>query len=573
MTATSSEATRPCDPTSGTNDYFGLFQRPESAFRTTRKGSRSFTSIDDAIIDDDRLSMESPAIMFFLLRLPDDWEHSHLVQQLCRKFRRSDPTIRKYVEELARCGYLHRFLVPAGCRGGEMKWKKVYKISEVSMPRPEGYAWDQWIPLGGRHAGQVQTQASLPGHRRKTFGLLKAGPSKPSKILVPYKGERRRVLRSSELYLKKNPLPLLPKGDDSFEFDRVVSEKAQPVSRTPRQTSPRAVARKTKNSTPVNQAAPRVNPADFNTSRRSAVVPADGFAGFMVDFRAAYPEAVAALQRAGRPGSSAWIEAMLANPLVAMLQKVLGYRHWDLHSLLKQARRLRRGALQPYEVVLLWCAKQAGSSERLVRDAKTLLEGSHFRKAVLDGCTWDERLRYIRKSFTDEVLSPLVREASRMVTFASECPCSSVTDEGRPVREQAAIWLANGDAEFFTQPDAVEWFRWALAGNPEFFAGYREFITERDLPTHLLAELDTVVAGVTPAALDAWRESVILSIPLVPGGLHKHLVDYTGSHRFHSPLAATHPILRALSGALPDCGGWLPDHHRLLDLAGEEIDF
>lgn len=562
-------ATRPCASSPGDNDYFGLLQRPESAFRTARDGSRSYTSIDDAIIDDERLSMESKAIMPFLLRLPDDWEHSHLVLQLCKKFRRSDPTIRKYVEELTRCGYLHRFLVPAVCRGGEMKWRPVYKITEVSMPRPEGYTWDEWIPLGGRHASQVQAQASLPGHRRKTFGLLKAGPSKPSKILVPYKGERRRDLRSSDLYEKnKNPLPLLPKGDDSFELDRVVSEKAKPVSRAPRQTSPRAVVRNPKPSTPAKQAAPCPNPADFNASRRPAVVPADGFESFVTNYRDTGPAAFAAIQRAGNAGSAAWVDAVLANPLVAMLQQVLGYAHWDYHNLKLQCRRIRRGSLKPWEIVLLWCAKNAESSVELVRDAKPLLEGLYFRKTPYGkfDMLWDERMRLIRNGLTDAMFEPLMDEICRMVSFRLDCPCHSATDEGRDVREQAAWWLNTQDDAFFREPGARAWFLGALDRNTEFFAGLHPLIGDDAMPADLRAVLDARVAEVTPEALQAWRENVIAKVPLIPGGFRQGMREEVQSHRLFTPDHIIAPIMAAIEPALPEFDGWMPDLHHLLDV-------
>ncbi len=518
-------------------------------------------------MDDDRLSMESKTIMYFLLRLPDDWNHCHMVQILCRKFKKSDPTIRKYLAELCQCGYLHRFLVTASCRGGVVKWEKTYKISELPQTRPDGYSWDQWIPLSGHHARQVQSQSRLPGHRRKTFGLLKAPASGPSKIFGTYKGETRRDLHSSDLYSQRIPLPLQEKGDHPLDAHRVECEKPQ-VSRTSRTKASRMVVSNPKQSTPAKPRLLPFCPAAFNASRRAAVFPADGFASFLTDWHITYPEAVAALQRAGKAASSAWLDAVLANPLVAMLQQVLGYRHWDFHSLRKQVRRLRRGTLLPWEVVNLWCAQQAESSPTLVRDAKPLLESGDFRNTPFGqfDIRWDERMRLIRNSLTDAMLEPLLAESRRMVSFSLENPSYSSTDEGRDVHDQAAWWLFDREAKFFTQHGAREWFLRTLERNAPFFAGLHPAIASDALPEDLRAILDERVARVTEAELQSWRDSVIAKVPLIPGGFHRNMLDAIRADRLFTPDHIVAPIMRAIMPALPVGAVDMPEHHHLLDV-------
>jgi hypothetical protein len=324
-----------------------------------------------------------------------------------------------------------------------------------------------------------------------------------------------------------------------------------------------AVIKKTSQSTsPKKQSTPRrkaANPCPLPGTRTGprTVVSHTPLVDFMADFAAAFPAAQAALADSGRTGTRKWTETVLTSPLIAMVQDVLGQKRMDHRDLVLYTRRLNRGTLKAWELVVLWCAKKAAVCQNLVTSATERLGRRDFR-TVVEGhpypVIWDECIRIIRNSLSDAMMAPLVQFASQLFTLNPEGACDDAEDESRNVRERALVWVntPNSSHQFFGSTGADVWFEAALAACPEFWAARARFHLEDDLPSHIRDKMEKNAATVSVEAIRSWVNEVRTEIPWIPGGLTLTTVELLARDRHAAPDAMYDPVVGAMADYLPE---------------------
>lgn len=96
----------------------------------TRK-NRNYTTINNTVLEDDRLSWRAKGIAAYLLSKPDDWQinHEHLLQHGTE----GRDAVLSAMKELESCGYLVR----TKTQGSDGKFSTVVTLLEVPQPSPE----------------------------------------------------------------------------------------------------------------------------------------------------------------------------------------------------------------------------------------------------------------------------------------------------------------------------------------------------------------------------------------------------------------------------------------------------
>ncbi len=95
------------------------------------KKNRNYTTINNTVLEDERLSWRAKGIAAYLLSKPDDWQISH--EHLLRSGKEGRDAVLNAMKELEDCGYLVRTKV----QGKDGKFSTIVTLLEVPQPTTE----------------------------------------------------------------------------------------------------------------------------------------------------------------------------------------------------------------------------------------------------------------------------------------------------------------------------------------------------------------------------------------------------------------------------------------------------
>lgn len=112
-----------------------------------RKHTESFTTIPNAAVNDDRLSLSDRGLLLFMLSKPPEWNFSHKALQAELKLDKKG-AIQKSVTNLQKAGYLK---IVQGRNNGRMG-KAVWYVYDTPYPNIQDTAPHPEIPDSGKPA-------------------------------------------------------------------------------------------------------------------------------------------------------------------------------------------------------------------------------------------------------------------------------------------------------------------------------------------------------------------------------------------------------------------------------------
>ncbi|MEY3897588.1 MAG: hypothetical protein RLZZ214_3109, partial [Verrucomicrobiota bacterium] len=388
---------------------------PASSFRSPKDKNHPYNQVDRRFTRDPGIPASLKGLVLVLLDYPPNYEFRHMVKIIQDEDRCCEKTAYKYLNQLIDAGYIH----PVEYRDVNKKWVHRYKVSELPVRPGPGEDPNPRTPLRvtGLQTSKCQFVGFPMGVKPGNKGKLDSALSITKMIAgindkIKERTEARRIVgfaewkelnltsknsisaaqkpggkiystnkgsNGSKINLTQKTIPTLP-GEGFFSFfnEELPSTSVLPVASVSADlagapvTGGPATPAKRKTAAPKTPAAPRVMPKpkieriDFSSfalwseDRRTAPTGAD-LDAFLTNYVTAYPAAVAAIEAAGNTGTVKWAEAMLANPLIGMVQELLGIQRWDYTLLRKWSRRLRRGTVSTDDVVLLWTSQRGGS--------------------------------------------------------------------------------------------------------------------------------------------------------------------------------------------------------------------
>jgi hypothetical protein len=360
------------------SEFFGQLALPSFTARAPKKGSKGYGQIDNRALQAKPqlagLKRQDMAIHHHLLSLPDDWNYTHLGCYLANHYEFSRSTAFRIIGRLLDAGLLARIWC-------QKTRTETYQVFEVPCPgRPTGKEARK------RH---VVTSAKLgtPGHHkspsmpRKHHGYLIVEDAGPA-FLRHERGvsKLRRLQRTEEDYLisSDNPsTPPAPKGAqeslDDFRVCRNEGTPDKPARRAKRQKGRSSPGRphnaremKPKHTTPK---APRLSRLAINLGNYRATP--DAYA-FMQNLATQLKPARQALRDLPEPNTQAWVDALMANPILSVAQDVFGYTHWGASELRSFVKSLGR-RIPIYDLLLCWIGVQGNWSPDRVYDMRQRL--------------------------------------------------------------------------------------------------------------------------------------------------------------------------------------------------------
>lgn len=131
-----------------------------------------FVIVDQAAIEDERLSYAALGLLVYLLGRPDGWEVRS--EDLARSVGRSGrDAVRAMLRELSECGYLHREKI----RRDDGRWRTVSVVYERPPTHPTlGGFSEMSEPSGTRDESPGHGQDGFPGAGSPDAGQTDAGP-------------------------------------------------------------------------------------------------------------------------------------------------------------------------------------------------------------------------------------------------------------------------------------------------------------------------------------------------------------------------------------------------------------
>jgi hypothetical protein len=561
---------------------------PASSFRSPKDEDHPFDMIDRRLKRDPGIPASLKGLVVVLLDYPANYEFRHMVQIIQDEEWCCEKTAYKYLNQLIDAGYIH----PVDYRDVNNQWVRRYKVSELPVRPGPGEDLNPRTPLRvtGLQTSKCQSVGFPLGVKPGNKGKLDSELTLRKMIsglndAIKDRTEARRIVgfaewtelqaasrisisaaqkpggkiystnkrsNGSKINLTHEDNPTLP-GEGFFSFfDELPSTavlKGAAVS-TDLPVAPvtcgLAAPAKRKTAAPKTPAAPRVVAApkrervNFSSfalwaeDRRKAPTGED-LDVLLADFATAFPAAVNAIHEAGNSGTVQWAETMLANPLLGMVQELLGIQRWDYVLLRKWGRRLRRGTVSVDDLALLWRAQRAGSP--LVAKAvgmwdqrgyRTNVPATHYATGVAiwpPDLSWSQLIHRIRRDATAALINALPQvNVPRMLSPYGET-CRSSSEAGQPIEERFATWLL-GDTHvsFFSNPDAKPYFLKLVESQPLLWAmtapGFRRGMTDeiRDCVSEL-------TAGVTSEEIQELVAETVADFATIPGGLTRTLLD------------------------------------------------
>jgi hypothetical protein len=413
---------------------------PRTILRTDRIGEQLKLQLDLDAVEDDELYGLERHIHLRLMSKFDHWNTDHLAKWLLKEFKGkwSIRSIYYALKGLRQKRYLAKTVrrIPTSVK---TVWRKGYQVFEVPPPAPEDYDPDAAIVVTTRKYCDGPNNRP-PDYKKRATGTMAGGRKARKtnaetrhadcKILHTNKGWRGDVLHSSE-HLST---PLAPKGAPEIldELRVCCNEETQdqPARRAKRRKGRSSPAKphntrqmKSKRNArkfPEGSASqaprlPRLTRRDIDLGEYRATPDTEEF---MKNLPTALKPARQALRNLPEVNTQPWLDALMANPLVAVAQEVLGLPHWTSRELRSVTKSLGRGRFV-YDLLLCWLGMNGRWSVDDVADMRNRLtrrrqptDPDYRREQINPGWiseiyTWQRRLDGIRDTLTEQAEAPI----------------------------------------------------------------------------------------------------------------------------------------------------------------------
>lgn len=582
---------------------------PASSFRSIKDKDHPYNRVDRRFTRDPGIPASLKGLVLVLLDYPSNYEFRHMVKIIETEERCCKKTAYKYLNQLIDAGYIH----PVEYQDVNQQWVRRYKVSELPVRPGPGEDPNPRTPLRahGLQTSKCQSVGFPLGVKPGTRGKLDSKLTVTEMITgingaIRERTEARRVVGFEEwktlqavahnsisvaqkpggkiystnkgsngckINLTQKTIPTLP-GEGFFSFfdEAPPSTAVLPVAAVstepavaPVTCGPAAPAKR-KTAPPKTPAASRVMSkakieridyrgfSQWSEDRRVAPTGAD-LDTFLANYAATYPAAVAAIEEAGNTGTVKWAEAMLANPLIGMVQELLGLESWTYELLRKWSRRLRKGTVSTDDVVLLWTSKQAGSPyvDKALdlwdkRGYRTLVPATHYATGVAiwpPDLSWVQIMQRLRRDATTRLVKSLPAPYVPRRINPNDGTCTTSDSTIHPVEERFAAWVScDNHVNFFSAPDAAPYFLGLVQQESLLWAMVLPRLQD-GMPQAMQQRVALLTANVSVAEMQATADEAMAMHAVIPGGLTRTLLStlYTESDDTQVKLSLAYCVL------------------------------